>query len=57
MVKNPPANAEGMALIPGSGNSPRVGNDNPLQYSCVENPMDRGAWQATVIGLQRLGHN
>ena len=48
MVKNPPANAEGMALIPGSGNSPRVGNDDPLQYSCVENPMDRGAWWAAV---------
>ena len=34
--------------IPGPGRSPGVGNDNPLQYSCLENPMDRGAWQATV---------
>ena len=42
------------------GRSPGVGNDNPLQYSCLENPMDRGAWWATVlqyIGLQRVGHN
>ena len=47
MVKNPPANAGDLGdagLIPGEG------NDNPLQYSCLENPMDRGAWQATVHG-------
>ena len=37
-----------MGLIPGSGRSPRGGHGNPLQYSCLENPMDRGAWQATV---------
>ena len=46
VVKNPPANAgdtRDMGLIPGSGRSPRVGNGNPLQYSCLENPMDRGA--------------
>ena len=36
------------SLIPGSGKSPAVGNGNPLQYSCLENPMDRGAWRATV---------
>ena len=60
MVENPPATAEDAGdadSIPGSGRFPGGGNDNPLQYSCVENPMDRGAWQATVIGLQRLGHN
>ena len=51
MVKNPPANAEDirdMGLIPGSGRSPGGGNDNPLQYSCLENPLDREAWQAAV---------
>ena len=37
-----------MGLIPGSGRSPEEGNGNPLQYSCLENPMDRGAWQAIV---------
>ena len=41
-------NAGDMGLIPGSGRSPGGGNDNPLQYSCQENPMDRGAWLATV---------
>ena len=51
MVKNPPANAEDtrdVGSIPGSGRSPGVGNGNLLQYSCLENPMDRAAWQATV---------
>ena len=48
MVKNPPANAEDVGLIPGSGRSPGEGNGNPLQYSCLGNPMDRGAWWATV---------
>ena len=38
-------------LIPGSGRSPREGNGNPLQYSCLKNSMDRGAWQATVHGV------
>ena len=51
MVKNPPANAGDADLIPGSGRSHREGNDNPLQYSCLENPMDRGAWRATVHGV------
>ena len=42
----------------GSERSPGVGNGNTLQYSCLENPMDRGAWQATQsIGLQRVGHD
>ena len=40
--------ARDVGLIPGSGRSPGGGNDNPLQYSCLENPMDRGVWQATV---------
>ena len=48
VVKNPPANARDASSIPGSGRSPGEGNGNPLQYSCLENPMDRGAWQATV---------
>ena len=51
MVKNPPVSAgdiRDMSLIPGSGRSPRESNGNPLQYSCLENPMDREAWQAIV---------
>ena len=50
-VKNPPAKAgdvKDTGLISGLGRSPREGNGNPLQYSCLENPMDRGAWQATA---------
>ena len=43
-----------MGSVPGLGSSPGEGNNNPLQYSCLENPMDRGAWQATVMGLQRV---
>ena len=42
-----------MALIPGSGISPGRGHGNPLQYSCLKNPMDRGAWQATVYGVAK----
>ena len=45
------------ASIPGSGRFPEEGNGNPLQYSCLENPMDRGAWQATAHGVTRVGHN
>ena len=41
-------------LIPGLGRAPGEGNGNPLQYSCLENPMDGGTWQATVYGLQEL---
>ena len=50
VIKNPPANAgekRDVGLIPGSGRSPGGGHDNPLQYSCLENPMDRGAWWTT----------
>ena len=43
--------------IPGSGRSPGERNGNPLQYSSLENPMDRGAWQATVRGVARVGHD
>ena len=43
--------------VPGWGRSPRVGNGSPLQCSCLENPTDRGAWQATVQGLQRVEHD
>ena len=52
-VKNLPANAGDIGdtgSIPGSGRSPGGGHGNPLQYSCLENPMDRGAWGATVHG-------
>ena len=48
VVKNPPANAGGAGSIPGWGRFPGEGNGDPLQYSCLENPMDRGAWQAIV---------
>ena len=48
VVKNPPVNAEDMGSIPGSGRSPGVGHGNPLQYSCLENPKDRGTLRATV---------
>ena len=51
-VKNPPANAGEASSIPGLGRSPRRGNGNPLQYSCLENPTDRGAWRATVHGVE-----
>ena len=54
MVKNPPVNAgniRDVGLIPGLGRSPGGGHSNPFQYSCLENPMDRGAWRATVHGV------
>ena len=54
VVKNLPANAgdiRNTASIPGSGRSPAEGHGNALQYSCLENPMDRGAWWATVHGV------
>ena len=62
MVKNPSANAgdtRDVGLIIGSGRSPEVGNGNPLQYSWLENIMDRGAWQVTFqsMGSQRVGHD
>ena len=63
-VKNLPANAGDAGSIPGSGKSPGEGNDKPLQYSCLGNSMDRGAWWATVHGVAKeldmtwpLNHN
>ena len=53
VVKNCPAITGDVGSIPGSGRSLGVGNGNPLQYSCLENPMDRGAWQATVNGVTK----
>ena len=56
VVKNPPANAgkiRQVGLIPGLEISPREGYGNPLQYSCLKNPMDRGAWQAMVHGVSK----
>ena len=50
-IKNPPVNAGDSGLIPGLGKSPGEGNSNHLQYSCLENPIDRGAWQATIHGV------
>ena len=44
-------------MIPGLGRSPEEGNGNPLQHSCLENPMDRGAWQVTVHGVTRVRHD
>ena len=58
--KNLPANAGDTGdagLIPGSGRSPGGGHGNPLQYSCLETPMDRGAWRAIVHGVTRVGHD
>ena len=55
-VKNPPANAGDVrdgSIIPGSGRSPGGGHGNPLKYSCLENPKDRGARQATVHGVAK----
>ena len=56
MVKNLPVNAEGardMSSIPGLGRSPGVGNGNPPKCSCLENSMDRGAWEATIHGVTK----
>ena len=53
VVKNPPANSGDAGSIPASGSSPGEGNGNPLQYSCLGNPVDRGAWQAIVHGVTK----
>ena len=53
MIKNLPVNAEDLGLIPGLGKSLGGGNGNSLQYSCLENAMDRGAWRATVPGVTK----
>ena len=57
MVKNPPARAGDTGSVLGLGRSPGEGNGNPLQYSCLGNPVDRGAWQATVYGVARVRHD
>ena len=62
VIKNLPANAgdtEDVGSIPGLGRSPGGGNGNPLQYSCLGNPMDGGAWQGPVrsVGSQTVGHD
>ena len=56
MVKNNAGDIRDVGSILGLGRSPGVGNVNALQYSCLENPKDRGAWWATVHGSQRVGH-
>ena len=53
VVKNPPANVGDVSLLPGSGRYPGGGNGNPLQYSCLVNPMDRGFWWAIVHGVTK----
>ena len=53
MVKNPPANVRDSSSIPGLGRSPEEGNDHPLQYSCLGNPMDRGVWWAKVHAVAK----
>ena len=57
VVKNLPASGVDAGLIPGSGRSPGEGNGNSHRYSCLENLMDRGVWQATVHGVARAGHD
>ena len=51
MVKNLPANAGNVGVIPGLGRAPGGGTGNPLQYSCLKNSMDRATWRATVYGV------
>ena len=55
--KESACSAEYPGSIPGSGRSPGEGNDNPLQYSCLENPTDRGTWWAAVHGVARVKHD
>ena len=60
VVKNPPANPGDIrdsGVVPGLGRFPREGHGNALQYSCLENPMNRGAWQGKSMGSQRVGHD
>ena len=56
VVRNPPADAGDAGSITGSGRFPGEGNGNPLQYSCLGNPMDRGAWWATVHRVAKDSH-
>ena len=57
LVKESACNVGVLGSIPGLGRSHGEGDGNPLQYSCLENPRDRGAWQATVHGVTRVGHD
>ena len=60
VVENPPANVGDVRIVgsvPGLGRSPGGGPDNPLQYSCLENPMDSGVWQATAHKFKKVGHD
>ena len=57
VIKNPLANAGDAGSIPASGRSPGEGNGNPFQYSCLGNPMDRGAGRLQFMGSQRVRHN
>ena len=60
VVKNPPANAgdiRDMVLVSRLGRSPGGGHGNPVQYSCLENPMDTGVWQATVHSVAKIGQD
>ena len=57
LVKKSACSAGDPGSIPGSGKSPGEGNGNPLRYSCLENPMDKGAWWATVLGVARVGQS
>ena len=55
--KESTCNGEDLGSVPGLGRSPGGGQGNPLQYSCLENPMDRAAWQVQSVGSQRVGHD
>ena len=55
--KESTCNAGDLGSVPGLGRSPGGGHGHPLQYSCLENPIDRGAWRATVCWVVRVGHN
>jgi len=57
VVKNLPVIAGEVSSIPGSGRAPGGGNGNPLQYSCLKNPLVREAWRAKTKGSQRVGHD
>ena len=57
VVKNSPANVGDAGLIPGLGRSSGEGNDNPFQFSCLGNPMNKEAWQTTIHGVARVGHS
>ena len=57
LVKNPPAMQETKVQFLGGEDLPEKGNGSPLQYSCMENPMDKGSWHAAVHQLQKVGHD